>query len=434
MGGSFILDGRSVAFTEGQSLLEAALAAGIDVPHLCFHPDFSAHGSCKLCTVNVDGRETASCTMRAAQGMVVASNTEALNAQRLELAQMLFVEGNHFCPSCEKSGNCRLQSSAYALGMTSTHYQHFFPDRAVDASHPDLLLDLNRCILCSLCVRASRDVDRKNVFALAGRGAGTHLIVNAASGRLADTDITIDDRAAQVCPVGAILRKGQGFSVPIGQRVFDAPERVAGRTAGGTAAKSIAPAAQGGSLQPSFGRVQGPRRRVATVSLAGCFGCHMSLLDIDERLFDLLDRIELDRSPLTDIKTLGPCDIGIVEGGVCNAENVHQLREFRRQCKTLVAVGACAINGGLPAQRNHLSVVDVLADVYRSRPGMAEGRVPNDPELPLPLDKVYPVHELVHVDHFIAGCPPSAEQIWAALEDLLDGRAPRNAPGGLHYD
>ncbi len=101
--------------------------------------------------------------------------------------------------------------------------------------------------------------------------------------------------------------------------------------------------------------------RVATTSLAGCFGCHMSFLDIDERLFELLELIEFDRSPLTDIKKIGDCDIGIIEGGLCNAENVHVLREFRARCRILVAIGACAINGGLPAQRNHLRLPLILA-------------------------------------------------------------------------
>ena len=154
-------------------------------------------------------------------GMVVESETEELNAERRALTQMLFVEGNHFCPSCEKSGNCQLQATAYHLGMMSPHYDHFYPNRPVDASHPDVLLDFNRCILCSLCVRASRDVDGKNVFALSGRGIKTHLIVNAKSGRLADTDFSLDDKAAQVCPVGVILKKRQGFAVPIGERTYD---------------------------------------------------------------------------------------------------------------------------------------------------------------------------------------------------------------------
>jgi len=174
--------------------------------------------------------------------------------------------------------------------------------------------------------------------------------------------------------------------------------------------------------------------RLATASLAGCFGCHMSLLDIDERLFELLDRVEFDRSPLTDIKHCGPCDIGFVEGGVCNAENVHVLREFRKQCRILVAVGACAINGGLPAQRNHLDLGDCLTEVYLTEPGLGHGRIPDDPELPLPLDKVHPLHEVVKVDYFLPGCPPSAEAIWAFLGDLLAGRTPHLGHGLIHYD
>lgn len=173
--------------------------------------------------------------------------------------------------------------------------------------------------------------------------------------------------------------------------------------------------------------------RVATVSLAGCFGCHMSFLDLDEALLPLFERIEFDRTPLNDLKELGECDIGLVEGGLCNAENVAVLREFRARCRVLVAVGACAINGGLPAQRNGLDVGQMLVDVYRSRPGLAPGsEVPNDPELPLPLARVHPLHEVVQVDHFLPGCPPSAETIGAALMALLDGRPIELPP--LRYD
>lgn len=218
---TFTLDGKTIPFTEGQTIIQAASAAGVFIPHLCYHPEFKPHGSCKLCTVKVNGRHTASCTMRAAPGMVVESETEEINAERRALTQMLFVEGNHFCPSCEKSGDCQLQATAYHLGMMSPHYDHFFPSRPVDASHPEVLLDFNRCILCSLCVRASRDVDGKNVFALSGRGIGTHLIVNAKSGQLGDTDFMLDDKAAQVCPVGVILKKRRGFAVPIGERKYD---------------------------------------------------------------------------------------------------------------------------------------------------------------------------------------------------------------------
>ncbi|UCV06982.1 2Fe-2S iron-sulfur cluster-binding protein [Dechloromonas denitrificans] len=221
MSHTFTLDGKTIYFEEGQTIMQAATKAGVFIPHLCYHPEFKPHGSCKLCTVKVNGRQTASCTMRAIAGMVVESDTPEINDERRTLTQMLFVEGNHFCPSCEKSGNCQLQATAYHLGMMSPHFDHFFPDRPVDASHPEVLLDFNRCILCSLCVRASRDVDGKNVFALSGRGIDTHLIVNAKSGQLADTNFTLHDKAAQVCPVGVILKKREGFAVPIGERSYD---------------------------------------------------------------------------------------------------------------------------------------------------------------------------------------------------------------------
>jgi [NiFe] hydrogenase diaphorase moiety small subunit len=218
---TFLLDGEEVPFEPGQTVIQAALAAGRYIPHLCYHPEFKPHGSCKVCTVEVNGRTAASCTMPAETGMEVASQTEALREQRQTLVQMLFVEGNHFCPSCEKSGNCLLQAVAYDLEIMSAELDYLFPNRPVDASHPEILLDFNRCILCELCVRASAEVDRKCVFALSGRGITKHLIVNAESGRLADTEIAVTDKAIEVCPVGVILRKGVGFAVPIGARRFD---------------------------------------------------------------------------------------------------------------------------------------------------------------------------------------------------------------------
>lgn len=183
--------------------------------------------------------------------------------------------------------------------------------------------------------------------------------------------------------------------------------------------------------------VSGRKLRVATTSLAGCFGCHMSFLDIDEHLLELVELVEFDRSPLTDIKHCGPCDIGIIEGGVCNAENVHVLREFRKHCKILIALGACAVTGGLPAQRNHLDVGQCLQEVYHTCIGVEPlpgGQVPNDPELPLLLDKVHPIHEVVRVDYFIPGCPPSGEAIWKFLTDLVAGHTPRLSHPILRFD
>ena len=221
MSATFFLDAREIPFAPGQTVLQAALAAGAYIPHLCYHPEFKPHGSCKLCTVKANGRPASACTLPCAAGMHVDSETEEIRSQRRTLIQMLLVEGNHFCPSCEKSGACLLQALGYELGVTSPHFRHLYPNRPVDFSHPDVLLDFNRCILCELCIHASADVDGKHVFALAGRGIGKHLVVNAESGQLGDTNFALTDKAAQVCPVGVILPKRKGFGVPIGERRFD---------------------------------------------------------------------------------------------------------------------------------------------------------------------------------------------------------------------
>jgi [NiFe] hydrogenase diaphorase moiety small subunit len=218
---TFNLDGQDIPFSEGQTLMEAATAAGVYIPHLCHNPEFTPHGSCKLCTVKVNGRNCSACTFPASAGQQVLSNTRELNDTRRALTQMLFVEGNHLCPGCEKSGDCLLQATGYHLGMLNSRFPHFFPHRAVDASHPDILLDRDRCIFCELCVRASRDMDGKNVFGIAGRGIHNQLVVNSPTGLLKDSELTVTDKAAQVCPVGAILIKRHGFETPIGQRTFD---------------------------------------------------------------------------------------------------------------------------------------------------------------------------------------------------------------------
>ncbi|HRZ22538.1 MAG TPA: NADP oxidoreductase [Candidatus Contendobacter sp.] len=177
-----------------------------------------------------------------------------------------------------------------------------------------------------------------------------------------------------------------------------------------------------------------PKVKIATCSLAGCFGCHMSLLDLDERLFELAERVELDRSPLTDIKELGDCDLGLIEGGVCNAENVHVLMEFRARCKILVAIGACALNGGVPAMRNQYDLKDCLEESYLRGIGLVNPQIPNDPEIPLLLNKVHPLHEVVKIDYFLPGCPPSADAIWTFVNQLLSGQPLALPYTQIHYD
>jgi len=165
---------------------------------------------------------------------------------------------------------------------------------------------------------------------------------------------------------------------------------------------------------------------IATTSLAGCFGCHMSVLDIDERILDLIELVEFNKSPIDDIKVFTKeCDIGLIEGGCCNSENVEVLKDFRKNCKILISVGECAIMGGLPALRNGIPVKECLDEAYLNVPSVTandEKIIPNDEELPILLDKVYPCHEIVKIDYYLPGCPPRADLIWEALIALVKGK------------
>ncbi|OHD66424.1 MAG: NADP oxidoreductase [Spirochaetes bacterium RBG_13_51_14] len=174
---------------------------------------------------------------------------------------------------------------------------------------------------------------------------------------------------------------------------------------------------------------------VATASLAGCFGCHMSLLDIDDRILQLIDLVEFNKSPIDDIKTFTKeCDIGFIEGGCCNSENVENLINFRKNCKVLISVGECAIMGGLPAMRNGIPIRECLEEAYLNCVTVDDKIIPNDEEIPMILDRVYPCHEIVKIDYFLPGCPPRADLIWEALTALLSGK-PINLPyEALKYD
>ena len=179
------------------------------------------------------------------------------------------------------------------------------------------------------------------------------------------------------------------------------------------------------------------KAKVATTSLCGCFGCHMSFLDIDDRILELVELVEFDRSPINDIKTIeGKVDIGLIEGGCCNEENVKVLQEFRKHCKVLISVGDCAISGGLPALRNMVPLSECFEEAFLSGPTVHNpaGKVPDDPEIPLLLDKVYPCHEVVKIDYHLPGCPPVADAIWEALVSLLGGKGVDLPYGLIKYD
>jgi len=217
---SFVLDGRDVEAASGQSILEAAADAGIYIPRLCYHKDLVPGGHCRVCSVKVNGKVTNACTMPAMDGMVVESDTEELATHRRRIIEMLFVEGNHFCPTCEKSGSCELQALGYRLGMVAPTYPYLFQKRGVDATHPQVFIDRNRCVLCGRCVRASRDRDHKGLFGFEGRGVETRIAVESLDG-LGDTALLREDAAAAICPTGSIVIKRVGFATPYGKRLYD---------------------------------------------------------------------------------------------------------------------------------------------------------------------------------------------------------------------
>lgn len=219
---TFTIDGVAVTATKGQTIMEAADAAGIYIPRLCDVEGLRHQGGCRVCTIKAGGRSAAACTQPAAPDLVVDNETEHLTTMRRHLVEMLFQEGNHLCPVCEASGNCELQAMAYRLEMVEPFkFPGLEPCRPVDASHPDIALDTNRCISCGRCIRASADVDGKGIFGYVGRGIHRRVAVNGSD--LAHTDADISDHAVSklVCPVGCIIRKREGFSTPIGEREYD---------------------------------------------------------------------------------------------------------------------------------------------------------------------------------------------------------------------
>ena len=166
--------------------------------------------------------------------------------------------------------------------------------------------------------------------------------------------------------------------------------------------------------------------RLATVWLGGCSGCHMSFLDLDEWLITLAAQVQLVYSPIADIKEYPEgVDVALVEGAVANDEHLHFIRRIRRRTKHLVSFGDCAVTGNVTAMRNAFPVEEVIDRSYVENAAVVIGRPGGGDVVPALLDRVRPVHEVVEVDYFLQGCPPSADDIWGFVMDLLNGRTPR---------
>ena len=166
--------------------------------------------------------------------------------------------------------------------------------------------------------------------------------------------------------------------------------------------------------------------KVSSDWICGCAGCHMSLLDMDERIVKIMELVDLRSTPITDLKEpdAGGVDVGILEGGVNNTANEEVAHRMRSRSKILVALGDCAVFGGVPAMRNFFTIEESLRRAYvETESTDSEGFIPSDPELCVPT-KVRSVQEVVPVDIFVPGCPPDADTIFYVLSELAQGRRP----------
>jgi [NiFe] hydrogenase diaphorase moiety small subunit len=215
----FTLDGKTCLAEEGMYLVAAAKENGIYIPTLCNYPGIPPKGSCRICTVLVNGIGQTACTTKVVEGMTVQTSTPELEEFRKSVIEILFAEGNHLCPSCEKSGSCELQALAYRYRVTVPHFPYLFPKRDVEAWHPKLVKDHNRCIQCKRCIRGIRNAAGHALFAFGKRGDKVVINIDPETSR--DISDELAQQSMDMCPVGAILRKEKGFDVPIGKRKFD---------------------------------------------------------------------------------------------------------------------------------------------------------------------------------------------------------------------
>ena len=402
------IDGKNIHAEKGRNLVQVAKENGIFIPSLCYYEHIEPPlGTCRVCTCKINGKHGPACTEKISEGLSVEVNTPELQDTRKALVEMMFAEGNHVCPACEKSGNCDLQHMGYELGVSSTRFQHLFKDRIIDFKPKRLIMEHNRCIKCLRCVVDVQTHDGKKVFTYQNRGNETYVGVDYEQEAKLSEEQAIN--AMKICPTGAIIVRGVSMAKPFGERKFDME-----------------------SVQTKYDRKTPNHKKplatnkkiIATVSLAGCFGCHMSMLDIDEGLLDIIELVSFDKSPLTDIKNFtSRCHLGIIEGGCCNSENIETLRKFRKHCDILVAIGECSTWGGLPTMRNSIPLSECLEEAYLNSVTNEPGNtiIPYHEDLPKILDRVYACNEIVKIDYYIPGCPPDPNHIWKVVKNILFG-------------
>ncbi len=216
----FTIDGKECTGKKGQLLVDVAAENGVYIPVLCHWKGVKPAGSCRICTVKVNNRYVTACTLPIDENCGdIENNTPELQDIRKAIVEMLFVEGNHFCPACEKSGDCDLQGLGYKYQMMVPRFPYAFERRELDAKSPKIFLEKNRCIFCKRCIRMIKDEKGRSYFAFKGRGKTLEISMDEKLA--ANISDELAQEAMDICPVGAILKKEVGFVNPIGKRKYD---------------------------------------------------------------------------------------------------------------------------------------------------------------------------------------------------------------------
>lgn len=214
------IDGKNIHARKGQPLIDVALENGVYIPSLCYLKGEPCLGTCRVCVVKVNGAVAAACTVPVSHDMVVEVDEPEVRDMRKALVESLFAEGNHNCPSCEKSGRCDLQAVGLEVDMMVSRFDYRFTPRQRDFGSDRILLERDRCIFCQRCVEFVRDEDSgQKIFSISGRGANSRIEINVElANKMSAQQIT---RAVNLCPVGTIVEKKFGFDAPMGKRKFD---------------------------------------------------------------------------------------------------------------------------------------------------------------------------------------------------------------------
>lgn len=216
----FTIDGQEIKALEEENLVTVAQRNGIYIPSLCYFEHIDPPlGSCRVCTCKVNGKAGPACMEKVYADMRVEINTPELQDIRRAVTEMMFAEGNHFCPACEKSGNCDLQHIAYEMTISTSRFPHLFKDRLIDYEPKRMVIHHNRCVKCMRCVEEVFTDEGHRVFSACGRGNETVLGIDYEQEAKLSEEQAI--RAMRICPTGAILVRGQSFSLPFGDRAFD---------------------------------------------------------------------------------------------------------------------------------------------------------------------------------------------------------------------